>query len=538
MNKLQTPSIIIMSLLFIAIYMSLPPVAQAAAQAQEAKDERVRLLVKIDPAAQNEAQVSIASAFALESVLPEMGWEVIEVDAAVAGEVMAQLQRTPGIVEVTPDYPLELAWSPNDPGFAQGNQWALDKIGADIAWEFSSGEEIIVAVLDSGIDPNHPDFVGRTVPGWNFTDDGEGETDTSDRCGHGTHVSGIIAASTDNSEGVAGVAHQAKIMPLKVIGDNCMGSYGRLMQAINYAVNHGVRILSITSGGGFDHTGLHDALKYAKSKGVFVAVAAGNRGNDLAFYPGSYAESFTVAGTNETDGQYANSNFGQQIDISAPATTIYSTYFDRTKGSTYAYMTGTSMAAPHVAAVAALILSIDPKLPLVDLEDVLTSSATDLGAAGWDPNFGWGRLTAWRAVAAVSPADGNIRIGHYRVPEMDPFAGTNATATTDEDSILLNWTQEPVAADQTVVVYRSVVPVFEGAEDIAEVAATSAGTFDDTNVEIGRQYYYWLVQADNDVEVAITEVLNAKVTAAPQEPEEPGQPTNVALYMPVVQTGN
>ncbi|MCC6454002.1 MAG: S8 family serine peptidase [Caldilineaceae bacterium] len=537
MVKLVSAWKILLACLFFTLFIGAPRIAHAAsfAQAEAPASERVRLMIKLDTATQNDTQIAIASTVATaESILPQIGWQVVEVDASEADATIAKLQATAGVLEVTPDYPLELAWSPDDPGYTEGTQWALDKIGADVAWEFSTGQTITVAVLDSGIDHKHPEFVGRVVPGYNFVDK---NTDTTDLCGHGTHVAGIIAAEANNAVGVAGVAHQAAIMPLKVIGDNCMGSYSRLMQAITYAVDHGVRILSITSGGAYDHSGLHDALIYAREQGVLVVVAAGNRGNALPFYPGSFAESFTIAGTDQADQKYNNSNFGQQIDMSAPATNIYNTYYDKEKGSTYAYLTGTSMAAPHVAAVAALILAIDPKLSLADLENTLISSAADLGEAGWDEIFGWGRVTAWRAVAAVSPAAGNIRIGHFRVPKMASFNVADVEANADADSIQLSWTQADIAADHTVVIYRSIVPVFEAATDIAEIPAVATGSYDDTEIEVDQEYHYWLVQADNDVEIAITEALNAKVssTAEPNEPIEPAQPGQAFLFIPKLQ---
>jgi thermitase len=533
MFNLRTPSKLIIASLFFALAMSAPRIVHAASLAQTTDTtagETVRIMVKVDPAANNEEMISVLSESAnADNMLPQVGWEIIEVNAAAAPAMIAELQATQGVLEVTPDYPLELAWEPNDPAYAQGNQWALDKIGTDVAWEFSSGQAITVAVIDSGIDPNHPDLVGRTVPGYNFIDK---NTDTTDLCGHGTHVSGIIAAETDNATGMAGIAPRAVIMPIKVIGENCLGNYSRLMQGILYAVDQGVRIISITSGGGFEHTGLHDAIIYARSKGVLVVVAAGNRGSALPFYPGSFEEAFTIAGTDDADNQYNMSNFGQQIDLAAPAVAVYSTYWSSEAGSTYALMTGTSMAAPHVAGVAALILAIDPKLSVEALETALISSATDLGDTGKDQIFGWGRVTAWRAVAAVSPAAGNVRLGHFRVPTMATFGLTAITTTADTDSIQISWNDTEFAVGHSVVVYRSPFPVFESAEDIAEVAAAATGTFSDTAVEADQDYYYWLVDVDQDVEVAITDMISSKLTLTPAAPEEPQQPTKVAMFMP------
>ncbi len=387
MFTVRIPWKLLLSSLFITLSLSMPRIVHAAAvaQTQEGSDERVRIMVKVDPAVRDEARNATFSAMgSVDRTLSQVGWEVIETDATAAPEVIAELQANLDILEVTPDYPLELTWTPNDPAYGQGSQWSLDKIGADVAWEFSTGQTITVAVIDSGIDPNHPDLVGRTVPGYNFIGK---NTDTTDLCGHGTHVAGIVAAEADNAAGMVGVAPKAVIMPLKVISDNCLGNYSRLMQAILYAVDQGVRIISITSGGTFNHSGLHDAIIYARNQGVLVVIAAGNRGNDLPFYPGSFEEAFTVAGTDQDDNQYKMSNFGTQIDLAAPAVSIYSTYYDSVKGSTYASLTGTSMAAPHVAGVAALILAIDPKLSLADLENSLTSSASDLGARRLGPHL-------------------------------------------------------------------------------------------------------------------------------------------------------
>jgi hypothetical protein len=208
------------------------------------------------------------------------------------------------------------------------------------------------------------------------------------------------------------------------------------------------------------------------------------------------------------------------------------------------------MAAPHVAAVAALVLAIDPKLSLNVLEETLESSATDLGAAGWDTSFGWGRLTAWRAVAAVSPAVGNVRLGHVRVPEMDAFVLSNVSISADTDSIELTWAQSTFNSDQSVVIYRSPFPVFEAAEDIAEIAAAATGSYSDTNVEADQEYFYWLVQVDSDVELAITDSYTTKLATAPLAPEEPatpqepetpetpaqpGQTSKVAMFIPFVE---
>jgi thermitase len=498
----------------------------AAAQS----DAPVRILVKANPDAELFGTEAMVAGTASVDSLNPLGWQVVEVSAADAPALLAQLQADGRFAEVTPDYPLELTWTPDDPGVTKGTQWALNKLGTKLAWEFTTGEAITVAVLDSGIDANHPDLTGRVVTGYNFYDD---NTDTTDLCGHGTHVAGIIAATADNGIGIAGIAYNAKIMPLKVIDDDCLGSYSRLMEAIIYAVDQGVRIISITSGGGYNHTGLHEAIQYAVSKGVLVVISAGNQGNDAAFYPGSYPESFTVAGTNELDGRYDKSTFGPQIDISAPATAIYSTYFHDNE-STYAHMSGTSMAAPMVAGVAALILSMQPETSLEELERLLLESTVDLGTPGWDAHFGAGRISAVRAVAAITPANGNTRLGHVRVPVLREITALSTTVEIVPEGVNLTWTQASGQREISVVVYRSLVPVFEGALDIAELPVTT-GSYVDTDVKVDASYYYWLIVAEENVEVETTNQF--AVTFLPT-PSEPTAPAHGLVYIPMVQSGN
>ncbi len=493
-------------------------------------DARVRLLVKWQGEVQIASSASLANVQSVTAMWP-LDWQVLEVPASEAENVLAALSNDPSVADATIDYPLELAYQPNDPGFINGDQWNLDKIGADIAWEFSTGRAVKVAVIDSGIDPNHPDLKGQLIRGYNTFD---GSDDTSDLCGHGTHVAGIVAAAADNAEGVAGLAFDAALMPIKVIGDDCTGSYSRLMQGILYAVEQDVRIIVITSGGSFKHNGVHDAIKLATDHGVLVVVAAGNRNSATPFYPGSFEEAFTVAGTNLDDARYENSNFGNQIDIAAPATTIFSTYYRPDVGSSYAYMTGTSMAAPHVAGVAALVLAAAPETSLAELETVLRQTADDLGAPGWDPNFGWGRVNAWRAVTAVVPlggTGGNIKNGNIRVPVLAAFDEADVTLRSEANGLRLTWTVDGKHNGLTAVIYRATVPAFEASVDIAEVPLSN-GAYLDKDVAAGTTYYYWIVQSKNNVEMAVTN----PVSGSPAEPKSTNPTAAVNIFLPLLAT--
>lgn len=539
--KLRLLNALLISIVGSALFIALPVTLSAQGILGDGpivpqSEQSVRLLVKW------QSEVQIAGLDTLDQVqsittLWPLGWQVIEVPAADAESVLASLQNDPRVVDATADYSLELAYTPNDPGYVGGEQWSMDKVGAEIAWEFSTGRAITVAVVDSGIDPNHPDLANQLVKGHNFFDDSD---DTADLCGHGTHVAGIIAAAADNAEGVVGLAFNAVLMPVKVIDDSCTGSYSRLMQGIIYAVEHGARIIVITSGGSFDHKGVHDAVRLAHDRGVLVVVAAGNRNSALPFYPGSFEESFTVAGTDPDDARYVNSNFGNQIDVAAPATTIYSTYYKEGVGSTYAYMTGTSMAAPHVAGIAALILAAVPDTSLNDLEAVLRQTADDLGPTGWDPNFGWGRVNAWRAVAAVIPPSGaatNIKAGHLRVPVLAAFSNVAVAVESEAKGLRLIWEVDQTDKELSAVIYRATVPVFEASQDIAEVTlaseSDSQGGYVDTDVTADTTYYYWLVQTLDNVELAVTNPVSGMLAAQPPTPTSPG---NASVFLPLLAT--
>lgn len=545
MCQLQTRFTLLLTLLLTIALLS-PDTAHANSQESTTSDNStVRLLIKFDQTSDDAyglgTTASIATANAsitsFDSSLSTLGWNIIDVPADQAEQIASELQQLPGIVEVTPDYPLELTWEPTDPGYQQGRQWSLETIGTEIAWEFSMGTGVVVAVLDTGIDTNHPDLKNNIVPGYNFVDD---NTDVSDQCGHGTHVAGVIAAEANNDNGGIGIAHEAKIMPIKVIGETCRGSHSALMKGIKYAADQGVRILVITSGSTYRHTGVRDAILYAREKGALVVVSAGNTGKEEEFYPGSFEESFTVAGTAPGDTRFEASTFGSQIDISAPATNIYGPFWSKDEGSIYANAQGTSMAAPHVAAVAALVLSLEPELTVEELENRLISTATDLGDEGWDAHYGWGRVSAWGAVAQSerakqeqSQGTSNVLEGHIRIKNLYESTLSNVAAQSSEQSIIVSW-QPPQTetvsraelAPTEIVIYRSTLPVLESSEAITSIKTAGITSYEDENVVEGQPYYYWIIQAEDNIELTVTASMTATLKPLAQ------QPLAGALYMP------
>lgn len=341
--------------------------------------------------------------------IPQLDTLVIRTDEVNFERALRRFQARADVEYVEPDYIGYPTWTPNDPSYTGGQQWALGKIQMPLAWDLARGQGAVIAVLDTGVDVNHPELQGRLLPGFSFTDD---TTNVADNCGHGTHVTGIIAANTNNGVGIAGVAPEAQILPVKVMeryqaGVSCYGSYSDFAAGLVYAADHGARVVNMSFGGTTNSTTLANAIAYAANRGVLLVGAAGNNNSSTLFYPAAYTQVIAVAGTDGADARYASSNYGDWVDIAAPAVGVYSLY----SNSSYTYMSGTSMAAPHVAGVAGLLLSQNPAYTAADLRALLQNNADDLGAPGFDPYFGWGRLNAYRALtnssAAPTPAPTN-----------------------------------------------------------------------------------------------------------------------------------
>jgi subtilisin family serine protease len=279
--------------------------------------------------------------------------------------------------------------SSNDP--YAGSQWHLTKIGADSAWATTAGAGVVLAILDSGVEPDHPDLKDRLIPGYNFY---EGNTSTADVYGHGTKVAGAAAATLNNGLGVASVAGAAMIMPIRVTGSDGYASLSALASGITFAADRGARVanLSFAASG---YASIRSAAQYMKDKGGLVFVSAGNSGKD----PGETTTTslVVVSATDSNDAKTSWSNFGNHVHLAAPGAGIYST----AKGKTYASVSGTSFSSPITAATAALVMAANPSLTSGEVQDILYSTAVDLGAAGKDPSFGHGRVDAAAAVAAA-----------------------------------------------------------------------------------------------------------------------------------------
>jgi hypothetical protein len=294
-------------------------------------------------------------------------------------------------------------------------QWNLRTVRAPQAWDTSTGSNrVVLAVLDSGLDLGHPDFLcsRKVVAGYDFFN---GDSNPQDDYGHGTHVAGIAGACTNNGAGIAGLNWNVSLMPIKVIGAAGNGPVSAVVDGIIWAVDHGATVLNLSLGGSAPSQAERDAVAYAHSRDVLVVASAGNEfqeGNPIS-YPAAYDYVLAVAATGDQDEHAAYSNTGAYVDIAAPGGNptgpydrapehyIISTFW-RGGPAPYMQWSGTSMAAPHVAGLAAMVRGLNPTLTADQTQAIIQYTAQDLGVPGRDPVFGYGRINVQAAVAAAA----------------------------------------------------------------------------------------------------------------------------------------
>lgn len=305
--------------------------------------------------------------------------------------VLARLAHHPQLKFAELDRRVRLTMATNDP--YNGSEWHLPKIGADKAWDTTQGSGVTIAILDSGVLASHPDLIANLVPGWNFYDN---NNNTADVYGHGTAVAGAAAAAVNNGAGVAGIAGSAKIMPIRVTDTAGYGYYSTISQGITYAADHGARVANASFASLYSSSAVQSAAQYMKSKGGLVTVAAGNSGTN----DGSPAitSMIPVSATDGNDAVAGWSSFGNYVAVAAPGVGIWTT----NSSGDYGAWSGTSFSSPVTAGVLALIMSAKPSLSSSQVEALLYSTALDLGTAGRDPYYGYGRIDAAAAVAAAN----------------------------------------------------------------------------------------------------------------------------------------
>jgi subtilisin family serine protease len=397
-------------------------VGSAGLQAQEATHLYVKLRPGVSP-----RDVSTLAAQGAVSYTPfdVPGWLRLRALSGQASKLHEALARDPRVLAVEGEHRLCAALTPNDTYW--GLQWGPDKIGVPIAWNVTTGSaSVVVAVLDSGVDVDHPDLTGQLwvnpgeiadngldddgngkvddVNGWRFNHIGSTpyeSNDVNDEYGHGTHVSGIVGAVGNNGLGVAGMAWGSSIMTVRVLDAAGKGWYSDVAAGVVYAVDNGAQVINLSLGGSDDDALLRDAVGYAYVHGVLVTAAAGNSsyGDYDVLYPAVYDTSVAVAASTSGDYRASFSRYGPEVDLTAPGETIYSTG----TGGSYYYSSGTSMATPHVSGLAALIWSWQPTMTITQVTQLMVDTAVDIGSPGWDQYTGWGRIDAGRALVPVVP---------------------------------------------------------------------------------------------------------------------------------------
>jgi type VII secretion-associated serine protease mycosin len=286
-------------------------------------------------------------------------------------------------------------------------RYNLDKINVKTVWDCYSGSGITVAVVDTGVDLDHPDLQANLVPGQTFV---PGTSSPDDDQGHGSHVAGIVAG-VGNNGGIIGVAPRARIMPVKVLDSQGLGSTFGVANGIRWAADQGARIINMSFGGVSNSSTVGDAVNYAYNKGALLVAAGGNCGDtsyflngcvfqDQPVYPAALTNVIAVASTDVNDNQSSFSNQGNYIEVAAPGSSIYSTY----EAGGYLTISGTSQATPHVSGLAALIWSKNTSLTNAQVRTQIRNTAQDLGAVGWDIQFGYGRINAIAALGLLQTA--------------------------------------------------------------------------------------------------------------------------------------
>jgi len=323
--------------------------------------------------------------------------QLVAVQPGLEEKLIDLLSANPLIEYIGPNYIAHIAGEPNDP--AWWRQWDMQQIGMPTAWEQSQGDAVVIALVDTGVDARHPDLAGNLLAGYDFIDE---DQDPQDDNGHGTHVAGILAAVGNNGIGIAGMAWRAKVMPLKVLDAKGDGSYFNIIRAIRYAADHGVRIINLSLGGSFHDPNLQEAVAYARAKGCLVVAAAGNQGGAL-LYPAAYSETLAVAATDDRQRRPSYSNYGPGVDLAAPGGTQSVGIYSLAPAGGYTTLFGTSMAAPHVSGLAALLWSIAPALTADQVAGIMEDTALKVGttpydARGWNQELGYGLINAPAAI--------------------------------------------------------------------------------------------------------------------------------------------
>jgi subtilisin family serine protease len=357
------------------------------------------ILVKFKASASQRAIDALNRSMATQQVdaIPALGVRVLRVAPGQdAASVASHYAHNP-LVEFAEVNALAntLDTIPNDPAYNPplSDQWGLQKVQGPAAWDITTGSpSVVIAVVDGGAWGGHPDLAGKVLTGYNtFT----GTSDASDDNGHGTWVTGVAAAATNNGVGMAGMSWLSPVIPVKVCDSTGSCPYSNVAKGMTWAADHGAKVINLSLGGeGSCPATLQSAVDYAWGKGLVIVAASGNSGATV-YAPANCNNVVAVGATDSTDTRFSWSNYGPALDLVAPGTSLCPSL-----SGGYAWGSGTSFAAPFVSGAAALLMSRGASNSAT--VNALYAGADDLGAAGWDQYYGWGRLNVYKAILALS----------------------------------------------------------------------------------------------------------------------------------------
>ena len=406
---MSRPRLRLASVLALVVALSSVSVALPVAGAQE----KVRLIVTFHPGttSADADRAAEASGGRVVSTIGELGAQVVELPAVAATRARAAWLADARVARVEEDGLVQVDWTPSDPLW--GYQWEQRQVRMPRSWSITRGTSTtVVAVVDTGVQPNHPDLQGRLVSGRDVL---HRDARPADDNGHGTAVAGVIAASASNGIGVSGGCPKCRVMPIKALDANGTGYWSVAARGIIWAANHGADVINLSFGGPTGGSTLYDAIAYAKSKGAVVIASAGNNNSTSYFYPGAFDNVISVAASTSLDLRYSWSNYSTSwVTLAAPGCTHTTILW-----SAYHSFCGTSAAAPVLASVAALVRARRPGWSNSRVESLLRDSAISTPYAFTRH----GRIDAFAALYSADTGTPPPR-GHLRPAEPLLAAGT------------------------------------------------------------------------------------------------------------------